>query len=355
MSQNGRKILKGLSRSESLYDIGISVLSIVLALLIGGIIIYFIGESPLKAYLVLYQGAFGSVTSLANTLSKTVPLIFTGLAVAFAFQCGLFNIGAEGQLYIGAFFSTIIAIKLGGLPAVILLPVVIIGGMLAGMVWGGIPGLLKANFGTHEVIVTVMLNYVAIFFTSYMVNYPFKAEGWVAQTEVIPEAAVLQKLIPRTHLTSGIFIALGMALLVYFFLWKTTPGYEIRAVGENPNAAESGGISITKNITLAMALSGGLASLAGIVQVLGIYQRFIDNFSPGYGFTGIAVAVLGRNHPIGVILTALLFGALNSGALRMDRMTNISADLVGVIQGLVILFVAAPEIINNLLPGKEGI
>jgi len=313
------------------------------------------GESPLNAYMALFKGAFGSVTGLANTLTEAIPLIFSGLAVALAFQCGLFNIGVEGQLYIGAFVSTIIALKLAVWPTLILLPVVIIGGMMAGMVWGGLPGLLKAKFGTHEVIVTVMLNYIAIFFTSYLVNYPFKAEGWVAQTKVIPESAFLQKIIPRTHLTSGLYLAIGMAILVYFFLWKTSSGFEIRAVGENPHAAQSGGISIAKNITLAMALSGGLASLAGIVQVLGIYHRFIDNFSPGYGFTGIAVAVLGRNHPIGVTLTALLFGALNSGALRMDRITNISSNMVVLIQGLVILFVAAPEIIGSLLTGKKDV
>lgn len=338
---------------ESLRDIMISVMSIILALLIGGIIIYIMGESPFVAFSVLFAGVFSSVHTLANTVSKAIPIVFTGLAVGLAFRCGLFNIGAEGQLYIGAFFSVITAIYLKNLPGYILLPLTIMGGFAAGMIWGGIPGFLKARFSTHEVIVTVMLNYVAIFLTSYMVNYPFKAEGWVAQTEVVPKGVILDRIIPRTQLTSALYIAVAVIFIVYFFLWKTSKGYEIRAVGENPYAAESGGINIAKNITLAMALSGGLAALGGITQVLGVHQRFIDNFSPGYGFTGIAVAVLGRNHPVGITLAALLFGALDTGALRLDRVTNISADMVVLIQGLVILFVAAPEIVSGLL--KKGV
>lgn len=335
--------------SGTLEDILISLFSIVLALTVGGVLVFLLGNSPFEAYGALFSGAFGSVRSIAGTLTKTVPLLFTGLAVSVAFRCGLFNIGAEGQLYVGSIASVLVGLHLpAALPGLVVLPVSIVAGMMVGFFWGGIPGYLKARFQTHEVIVTVMLNYVAIFLTSYLVNYPFKAEGMVAQTDVLPQSAQLPTLIPRTQLSAGLFVAIAAALLVYWFLWKTSWGYEIRAVGENPTAAEAAGISRRKNIFLALALSGALASLAGITHVHGIYGRFIEGYSPGFGFTGIAVAVLGRTHPFGVALSALLFGALDSGALRMDRTTQISSNLVVVIQGLVILFVAAPGIVRSL-------
>ncbi|MHB1394411.1 MAG: ABC transporter permease [Clostridia bacterium] len=341
-------VIKGISRADSIKDVGSSILSIILALIIGGLIVLLIGESPLTAYKSLFFGAFGSVKGIANTFTKSIPLLFTGLAVGVAFRCGLLNIGGEGQLYIGAFTSVIAAIFFPPIPRIILLPVIILLGMLAGALWGSFAGVLKAKYGIHEVIVTVMTNYIAIQLTSYFVNYPFKAEGWIAQTEMVPAAAALNRLIPKTQLTSALFIALAAVVIVYILLWKTSLGFEIRSTGENPTAAESGGISIARNTILAMAVSGGIAALAGITQTLGLYGRFIDKFSPGFGFTGIAVAVLGRNHPFGIALTALLFGALDAGALQMNRETSISSNLVVIIQGLVILFVAAPEIVRAM-------
>lgn len=336
--------LQNLWQKELFREIILSLLAILLALVVGGILVWVLGESPFKAYAALWKGSFGSVRSFANTLAKATPLIFVGLAVGLAFQCGLFNIGGEGQLYIGAIVSVLAALLLPPLPKIIMLPLVVLIGMLVSGLWGAAAGFLKAKYGTHEVVVTVMSNYIAINLTSYLVNYPFKAPGQVPQTELVPAVATFAKLIPRTQLTTGFILALIMAVVVYWFLWKTVPGYEIRAVGGNQRAAEAGGIPITRSMVLAMGLSGALAALAGITQVLGVNGRFIDGFSPGYGFTGIAVAVLGRNHPFGVLLTALLFGALDAGALQLNRATSISANWVMVIQGLVILFVAAPEI-----------
>ncbi|MFW6029138.1 MAG: ABC transporter permease [Halanaerobiales bacterium] len=349
-----KKIIKGISRVETFRDLLISLASILIALLLSGLIVYLIGESPLVALKGLLIGSFGTVRSFANTLSRTSPLIFTGLAVALAFRCGLFNIGAEGQLYFGGFFAAITAIYLGELPVLLAMSITIIVGILAGMFWGGIPGLLKAKFGSHEVIVTVMLNYVAIFFTSYMVNYPFKAIGGVPQTEMIPTQLLFERPVQGSQLTTSIFLALSAAVLVYIFLWKTNIGYEIRAVGENKEAALAGGIKIKNRIILAMAISGGLAALAGVTEVMGVHRRFIEGFSPDLGFTGIAVAVLGRNHPIGVILTAFLFGILSTGGIYLERATNVSSNIVVLIQGLVILFVAAPEIIKQFMP-KKGV
>lgn len=344
--------LSGISRVQSLRDVGLSLIAILGAFIVGGILVALSGESAFEVFQALWKGSFGSVNSLATTLSKAIPLIFTGLGVAVAYRCGLFNIGAEGQLHIGAMVATLIAIWLTGLPKILMLPVVILSGGAAGMAWGGAAGFLKAKFGTHEVIVTIMLNYIAIFFTSYLANGPFKAEGPVSQTEIVPEAAQLAAIVPKTQLSTGLFLAILVSYLVYVFLWKTPWGFEIRAVGENPTSAEAGGISIYKNTIFAMALSGGIASLAGVTEVLGVYGRFIEGFSPEFGFTGIAVAILGRNHPVGVILSAVLFGALSAGALQMDRVTDVSGSMVVIIQGLVILFVAAPELFGGWLKGR---
>lgn len=343
---NLKNIIGRIYKVEPLRDIGISVLSIILAMAIGALFILMINKSPVQAYAALFKGAFGSTRGISNTLSRTVPLIFTGLSVALAFRCGLFNIGGEGQLYIGALASVLVALKFPLLPWFILLPAAILAGFISGAICGGFAGILKAKLGINEVIVTIMLNYILMFFTSYLVNGPFKAKGMISQTDQIPGAAVLQTIVKNTQLTTGLYIAIFMVFLVYWFLWKTAIGYSIRVVGQNPTAAQSGGINVAKNIIIAMTLSGGIAGLAGVTEVLGTYHRFIDNFSPGFGFTGIAVAVLGRNHPIGVVFTGLLFGALEAGALNMARVTSIPVDMIGVIQGLVILFVAMPEIIK---------
>ncbi len=342
LKQSGLKVLTG-SHANDLLS---SVLSIILALLVSAVMILLMGKSPIDAYGALFSGAFGSFNALINTLGKSIPLIFTGLGVGLAFRSGMLNIGVEGQLTLGAFVSVALALKFGNLPAFVLLPLVILGGMAAGGALSGVAGFLKVKMGLNEVIVTLMLNYLAILFTTFMVNGPYKSEGMMPQTDVVPGGAVLQKLFPGMQLTSSIFIAVIVAIIVYVLLWKTSFGFEIRAVGQNATAAQSGGIHVSRNIILTMVLSGAVASLAGVTEVLGTYERFILNFSPGFGFTGIAVAVLGRNHPVGIILTALLFGALDAGALSMSMRTSISASVISVIQGLVILFVAMPRILS---------
>lgn len=323
-----------------------SVAAIGLALLFGAILIVIAGESPVAAYSSLLKGALGSPQSIANTISKSIPLAFTGLAVALGSRCGMLNIGAEGQLQVGAMAAVLTALFFSSLPAPVLVVLSIAAGILAGMAVGSIPGLFRAKFQTSEVIVAIMLNYICTLFTSYLVNGPFKTEGSIAQTELIPESIWFMKLIPRTQLTAGLFLLLAVAGLIYVVLWKTSFGYQLRAVGANPNAAKTAGIFVNRYLILGMTLSGGIAALAGITEVFGKYHRFIEGFSPSFGFTGIAVAILGRNHPAGVLLTALLFGIMDMGALRMSRETMVSANMVTVIQSLVILFVAAPELIR---------
>ncbi len=343
-----------LVKKESVTDVFIAFIAVVAALLVGAVIVYIAGSSPYEAYKALFVGAFGGTYNIAQTLTRTTPLIFTGLTVAFAFRCGLFNIGGEGQLYIGGMTAAVVGVSFTGLPWFIHLPLALGAGAVAGGIWSLVPSVLKAKVGAHEVITTIMMNYIGIYLCSYLSNYPFKAEGWIAQTDVVQSSAQLPKLVANTQLTAAFFLALACVVLVYYILYKTTLGYEIRSVGLNPTAAEYGGISVKKSIVIAMFISGMLAGLGGSGEVLGLHKRFIFGFSPGYGFDGIAVAVLGRNHPVGVLLGALLFGALRNGGMFMKQMTNVPTDLVVAIQGIVILFVAAPEMFRIFKKIRKG-
>lgn len=339
---------------EQMSELKKSLAAIGIAILVGALFILLSGESPIEAYGALLKGALGSPKSIANTISKSIPLAFTGLAVALGSRCGMLNIGAEGQLHAGAMAAVLTALSLASFPAPIVLVVSIIAGILAGMIVGGIPGFFKAKLNTNEVIVAIMMNYICTLFTSWLVNGPVKSDGSTAQTEVLPEGVWLGRLIPQTQLTTALFILIAVAVLMYIFLWKTSVGYQLRAVGANPSAAGTAGIRVKLYMVMAMVLSGGLAALAGITEVFGKYHRFIEGFSPSFGFTGIAVAILGRNHPAGVLLTALLFGIMDMGALRMSRVTDVSTNMVTVVQSLVILLVAAPELIKWNKKRKRG-
>ena len=339
---------------EQMSELKKSLAAIGIAILVGALFILLSGESPIEAYGALLKGALGSPKSIANTISKSIPLAFTGLAVALGSRCGMLNIGAEGQLHAGAMAAVLTALSLSSFPAPIVLIVSIIAGILAGMIVGGIPGFFKARLNTNEVIVAIMLNYICTLFTSWLVNGPVKSEGSTAQTELLPEGVWLGRLIPQTQLTTALFILIAVAVLMYIFLWKTSVGYQLRAVGANPSAAGTAGIRVKTYMIMAMVLSGGLAALAGITEVFGKYHRFIEGFSPSFGFTGIAVAILGRNHPAGVLLTALLFGIMDMGALRMGRVTDVSTNMVTVVQSFVILLVAAPELIKWNKKRKRG-
>lgn len=332
--------------SKQAAEIGKSLAAIAVALLVGALFILVAGESPITAYSSLLKGALGTPQAVANTVSKSIPLAFTGLAVALGSRCGMLNIGAEGQLHAGAMAAVLTALTLSFLPAPVLSVASILAGILAGALVGSIPGLFKAKLNTNEVIVAIMLNYVCTLFTSWLVNGPFKTEGSTAQTEMIPEGIWFGRLLPRTQLTYALFFLIAVAVLMYVFLWKTSVGYQLRAVGANASAAKTAGIRVSLYLVMAMTLSGGIAAMAGITEVFGKYHRFIEGFSPSFGFTGIAVAILGRNHPAGVLLTSLLFGILEMGSLRMSRETAVSTNMVTVIQSLVILLVAAPELIK---------
>ncbi|MFQ5855056.1 MAG: ABC transporter permease [Anaerolineae bacterium] len=343
--------LRGAVTRGRLASVGLFLAATFAGLASGALVILVTGDDPLLAYSVLFRGAFGSLYGLTETLLSTTPLLFGGLAVAFAFHGGLFNIGVEGQLIVGGLVAGWAGFAIPGLPWAIHLPLALTLGMLAGSLWGALPGFLKARRGVHEVISTIMLNYVAFRFTGYMVSPegPLKAEGQLPATPFVAESARLLRFIPETRFSGGIFIALAAAAGVGYLLWGTRLGYRIRAVGKSPSAAEFGGIRAARHIVVAMTISGGLAGLAGAVEVLGLHYRFYDAFSPGYGFDAIAIALLGQLHPVGVTAAALLFGTLRAGSVKMQQAAGVSRDIVFAISGVVIFFVALRGLLAELV------
>lgn len=328
------------------------IFAILAAFLVGAIALLITGYSPLEAYVAMLRGAFGDAFGFGQTFTQATPIIFTALAFLFAFKSGLFNIGAEGQLLVGGFAAALVGISFDGLPSFVHIPMALIAGALVGGLWGFIPAILKTRLGAHEVITTMMLSYVAIYFTGYLVNYPYKAPGLVPQTPLIAPSAELPRILQPTQLSLSILIAIFLVGLTHYVLQKTTFGYEVRATGLNPVAAESGGINTKRSMILALVISGAMAGLGGASEVLGVHSRFIEGFSPGYGWDGLAVAVVGGLNPVGVLLAAVLFGALRRGGMVMNRVTGVPLDIVTILQALVILFVAAPMLIKYLV--KRG-
>ena len=338
----GKKILKELS---------IPLLAIFSSFVIGTIVLLATGYDPVSTYGALLKGAFGGLNSISDTLLAATPLIFTGLAVAFAFRCGLFNIGAEGQILVAGLTAAWVG-TWTGLPLFVHIPLTLIAAALSGALWIFIPAFLKAKLGVHEVITTIMFNYIAFNFTAYF-NLKVLAQPGQIQTPDIQSSAHLWRfsnlIDMHSYLNIGFILALLAAFFIYYLLWKTTIGYEIRAVGNNSDAAEYGGIDSTKMILLALLISGALAGLGGAERTMGLYRNFRNGFSPGYGFTGIAVALLGRNHPLGVILAAILFGALTNGRNYMNMLAGVPVDLVTILQSIIILFVASDLLFRRIL------
>ncbi|MFH1939915.1 MAG: ABC transporter permease [bacterium] len=355
------------------------LIAVIFALLVGAVVIMLIGENPIFVYKTLFSNAIGNRDGWGNVLFRATPLIFTGLAVAFAFRCGLFNIGGEGQMYIGTFLATWVGFTFTNLPAFILIPLCILTAAAGGALWAAVPGILKAKTGVHEVIVTIMMNWIAASFTFFLV-LKFKApptEAMVAagvkqmipHTREIAEAARLPRLYPilqslnidfpaYNQVNVSFFIAIGVAILAYYILWKTNLGYEIRAVGYSPLAAEYGGISVAKNIILAMMISGAFAGLVGTNEVMGFKYKWRQELFTGLGFNGIAVALLGKNHPLGVVLAAILFGILNYGGAIVNIFTEgrIPRELIMVLQAVIVIFVViSDEVVKRLIRQRRKI
>jgi ABC-type uncharacterized transport system permease subunit len=351
----------------------IPILAIISGLLLGGLIVALTSEdvyaawarSPFEAiwvgiqaavssYVALFTGALGSPERILESLVKSVPYIFGGLAVALGFRAGLFNIGVEGQLFVGAMFAVYVGFAFEGLPAIIHIPLALLAGALGGAIWGFIPGFLKAKTGGHEVINTIMMNYIAFRLSELLLrDGPFgilhRPESFNPISPFIQDSAKLPRLFgdfSRFHL--GFFVALGVAWVVYWLLFKTRWGFDLRTVGANPHAARYAGMNIVVVTIAAMSMSGALAGMAGANEVLGVNYNLAVAFSSGYGFDSIALALLGKSHPLGVVLAALLFGTLRNGAIQMQLLAGIPIDIISVMQAMILAFIAAPAIIRSV-------
>ena len=336
---------------QMLSSIGVPILAIFTALIVGMVIIQLSGSNPFKAYAALAVGSFGTIDNTIQTIIKTTPLIIAGLGVALAFRGGLFNIGVEGQILVGSIAAVIVGAR-STLPAIINIPLLLIVGIIGGASWAAIPGYLKARFGAHEVITTIMTNFIAARIITWAIGArgPLrKTTSVVPETDYLLENGRLPVLLADSRLHAGILIALLLAGLVYILLFRTTLGIEIRTVGLNAHAARYAGMRVERNQVLTMAISGGLAGLAGAIQVMGIPPyNFTAGFNVGYGFDSLAVAVLGNIHPLGVVFSAFLFGAMDAGARLMQLRAKIPIDMITILQGLILMFVAADQIIRQI-------
>lgn len=324
------------------------VIAIVLAFAVGALVILATGNNVLAAYGALISGGFGSLQALGRTIVNATPLIFTGLAVAVPFRAGLFNIGGEGQLFIGAITGVAVGLTMPG-PGPLVLIVAIVAAALGGWLWGAIPGLLKI-FGAHEVITTIMLNFIGINLAFWLARNPLAGEGLVPGTDFVPEAVRIPRFgmgLGTAHF--GFVIGIVVAIAVYLLIWRTTKGYEIRAVGLAPGAARYAGMSVAANGFLAIALGGLFAGLGGGLEALGTFGKVSVPFVENLGFNGIGVALLGRNHPAGVVVGALFFGGLAAGAQQMQFATGVPLDLSAVLLAIVLLFVTATKLVELLI------
>jgi general nucleoside transport system permease protein len=327
-----------------------SLVAIVAALAVGAGLIALAGVSPIQAYGILFSEALANYYGFANTLNKMAPLLLASLGVFVALKAGQFNIGGEGQIYMGGLGSAIVGLSVQGLPAMVHLPLALFGGFVFGAVWGLIPGYLKAIQGINEVITTLLLNYIAQNIVGYLVSTVLMEPNAPSPfSPPIAAAAQLPILLPKTQTHTGIILGLVATVALWVLFTYTPLGYQIEAVGQNPIAARYGGISVSKTIIGVMALAGGLAGLAGSGEVLGLKYRLFENFSPGYGFDAIAIAVLSRGNLLGVVLISLFFGALRSGANVMQRSAGVPVTVVYAIQGLTVLFIAISLVLEQRL------
>jgi simple sugar transport system permease protein len=326
----------------------IILLSLLMALFIGAIFMLASGYNPLEVYWMMFQGAFISSYNLMNTLQRATPLIFTSLAVLIAFRTGTFNIGVEGQLFMGAISAAWAGFAFKGLPALVHIPLALGIAMLAGALYALIPAILKFNYGVNEIITTIMLNTVATLFTGYLVNYPLRENAMAAQTPKVLETARLARLVNYSQVNVGIFIAIFCVILFWYIFKKTTFGFRTRMVGEAAPFAEYAGINPIRTAFAGMLISGAVAGLAGGVELLGVHYRFVEQFATGLGFDGILIAWLGKGTPIGAFLAAIFYGGMKTGAMTVDWMTDIPRQLADTILAIVIFFMAAEGLFDWL-------
>ncbi|PIE32339.1 ribose ABC transporter permease [candidate division KSB3 bacterium] len=326
------------------------VVTILLAMVVGAIPLLWMRINPFAAYRSIFIGAFGDIYGISETLVKAFPLMLCGLAVTLPLTANRWNIGAEGQYMMGAFGASVAALYLPWLPGWILLPLMMIAGFIAGAFWGWIPGILNARFKISEIIVSLMLNYIALNWVSFLVYGPMRDREGYSNFPLSPKFvrhAWLPRIIKGTRLHVGIILAVVVAVLLYIVIKKTRIGYEIRVVGANPNVAEYGGICTTKIVVLVMTVAGGIAALSGVGEVAAIHHQLRQDIAVGYGFTAIPVALLGKGHPLGVIVSSLLFSAFLVGGSNMQLDLGVPVALVSVIQAMVVLFIIAADTLQK--------
>jgi ABC-type uncharacterized transport system permease subunit len=335
-------------------DALLPVIATFAALAVGAVLLLILGANPIRAYGALLEGAFGSGNALAETVVKAVPLLLVGLGICIAFRANVINIGGEGQMIVGAILATVVGLALPGWPGWVIIPLAILAGFLGGAVWGAIPGALKAYFSVNEILSTVMMNAIAVQLMNFLLRGPLidpaQAElaSKIPQTAPLAQAFRLPRLVP-TRLHLGALLAVVLAFLVYILLWRTTLGYRLRAVGQNPYASRYGGIRVRRQIVIALLLSGAFAGLAGAIQVYGLNYRMITDgsatgFTASAGFNGIVAALFGQLHPIGTIPASFLFGALIVGANRLQRVMQVPSAYILALNGLVVIFVVSSEL-----------
>ena len=337
----------------------IPLLAVFLALVIGALIMMATSVAPatiLKSFVAMADGSLGSMNAISETLTASIPLVMAGLGIGLAFRAGLFNIGAEGQMVVGGLATAIAAFSFTGLPMILHLPLALLIGMSVGAVYAAIAGVLRATTGAHEVISTIMLNLISFRLLDYLLRQPYiQKEGRADPiSRAVLETAELPRLLtfldPNLRLHLGLFIMLAAVAIVWWLLFRSKLGFAFRISGENPGAARYAGIRAGLTVVLAMAIAGALAGLAGATQVSGVLGRATPGFTAGIGFDAIAVALLGRSHPVGILLAGLLFGALEAGGRQMQVDAGVSIDMISIIQALIIIFVAAPLLIKRLFP-----
>jgi simple sugar transport system permease protein len=335
--------------------ISTAVLAVVAALLVGGLFIIILGANPLKAYKAIMVGALGNVNALTETMVKATPLILTGAGLAIVFRANIWNIGAEGQLFMGGLAASWVALTFGAqLPPVVIIPLTLIAGFIGGAIWAFIPAILKVRLGIDEIINTIMMNYIAILLVNWVIHHPLRdPTAGFPRTSIFPDSSQLPILIPRTRLHIGVLVAIVVVLFLQFVLWRVTFGYQVRSVGDNKHAAAYGGINVGRVMVMSMMISGGLAGSAGMVQVTGLHFRMLEDISGGIGFTAIAVSLLANNQPIVILLSAFVLATLDVGGNAMQYQAGVPVAVVSLIQGLVILFVVAREFITRRIIARR--
>ncbi len=321
-----------------LINLMVPIISVLLSFLIGCIIMAVLGANPIVALSALWKGAFGTARNLGTTLARATPLIFTSLCACFAYRCGVFNLGGEGQFIMGAVVGCLVATQsgIGGFPGTLLC---LVAGALAGSLWAAIPGLLKVYHGQNEMIISIMLNYVATLFMGVIYTSWFR-DGNVPQTAPVPDSTQLTRLF-GLRVTTGFLLALVIGILIHYFLFNTSKGFQFRAVGLNATASEFNGFSVKKYMLFSFIVSGAIAGLGGSADLLGTQYRLINGYAMGYGFDGVAMALIGQLNPLATIVVAIFFAALRVGSTSMQTITGVPTSVSDIIQALVIVFTVA--------------